>query len=146
MATEPLTVLVVGATGSIGRLVVEEAITRGHTVRVLVRDAAKGAQVLPDDAGHGDVTRPETPHKAVAGADAIVLTLGSFGAGGDVAGEHALVRRRGGGVRRAGGHGRTSTFSASRSFICSFRGYSVFRAERNRTPAEQGRERRSAAR
>ncbi|MEU9286571.1 SDR family oxidoreductase [Streptomyces sp. NPDC048275] len=83
MATQSLTVLVVGATGSIGRLVVAEAIARGHTVRALVRDHAKGAQVLPTDAELvvGDVTRPETLPEAVAGADAIVLTLGSFGTG-----------------------------------------------------------------
>ncbi|MEU8974526.1 SDR family oxidoreductase [Streptomyces monashensis] len=83
MATHPLTVLVVGATGSIGRLVVTEAIARGHTVRALVRDRAKGAQLLPAEVEFavGDVTRPETLPEAVAGADAIVLTLGSFGAG-----------------------------------------------------------------
>ncbi|MGW5465264.1 SDR family oxidoreductase [Streptomyces sp. NPDC003996] len=83
MATHPLTVLVVGATGSIGRLVVAEAIARGHAVRALVRDRAKGAQLLPADAElvTGDVTRPETLPEAVAGADAIVLTLGSFGTG-----------------------------------------------------------------
>ncbi|MEV6617138.1 SDR family oxidoreductase [Streptomyces sp. NPDC051051] len=83
MATHPLTVLVVGATGSIGRLVVAEAIARGHTVRALVRDRAKGARLLPADAELvvGDVTRPEALPEAVAGADAIVLTLGSFGTG-----------------------------------------------------------------
>ncbi|MFG3552255.1 SDR family oxidoreductase [Streptomyces sp. NPDC047725] len=83
MATNPLTVLVVGATGSIGRLVVAEAIARGHTVRALVRDRTKGAQSLPTDAElvTGDVTQAETLPDAVAGADAIVLTLGSFGTG-----------------------------------------------------------------
>lgn len=83
MAAQPLTVLVVGATGSIGRLVVAEAIARGHTVRALVRDRAKGAQLLPADAELvvGDVTRPETLPEAAVGADAIVLTLGSFGTG-----------------------------------------------------------------
>jgi uncharacterized protein YbjT (DUF2867 family) len=83
MPTHPLTVLVVGATGSIGRLVVTEAIARGHTVRALVRDRAKGAQRLSADAELvvGDVTRPEILPEAVTGADAIVLTLGSFGTG-----------------------------------------------------------------
>ncbi|WP_069628762.1 SDR family oxidoreductase [Streptomyces niveus] len=83
MTTEPLTVLVVGATGSIGRLVVTEALARGHTVRALVRDTAKGARVLAKEAELvvGDVTRPETLIGAVDGADAIVLTLGSFGTG-----------------------------------------------------------------
>lgn len=83
MTAQPLTVLVVGATGSIGQLVVAEAIARGHTVRALVRDRAKGAQLLSADAELvvGDVTRPETLPEAAAGADAIVLTLGSFGTG-----------------------------------------------------------------
>ncbi|AXG81830.1 SDR family oxidoreductase [Streptomyces paludis] len=83
MAHHPLTVLVVGATGGIGRLVVAEAIARGHTVRALVRDRAKGARLLPADTGLvvGDVTRPETLPAAVAGADAVVLTLGSSGTG-----------------------------------------------------------------
>jgi nucleoside-diphosphate-sugar epimerase len=38
MTSKPsLTVLVVGATGSIGRLVVAEALRQGHSVRALVR-------------------------------------------------------------------------------------------------------------
>ncbi|WP_329074333.1 SDR family oxidoreductase [Streptomyces niveus] len=83
MEAQPLTVLVVGATGSIGRLVVAEATARGHTVRALVCDRTKGAQLLPADAELvvGDVTRPETLPEAVVGRDAIVLTLGSFGTG-----------------------------------------------------------------
>jgi uncharacterized protein YbjT (DUF2867 family) len=83
MAAQPLTVLVIGATGSIGRLVVAEALARGHTVRALVRDRAKGARLLPADAELvvGDVIRPETLPEAVAGADAIALTLGSYGTG-----------------------------------------------------------------
>jgi uncharacterized protein YbjT (DUF2867 family) len=75
-------VLVVGATGSIGRLVVDEAIRQGHAVRALVRspDRARG---LPPEAQLvvGDVTRPETLGAAVDGVDAIVLTLGSDGGG-----------------------------------------------------------------
>ena len=68
MTTPPATVLVVGATGSIGRLVVEEAIRQGYTTRALVRDAGK-ARRLPSDADVivGDVTRPDTLPAAVAG-------------------------------------------------------------------------------
>ena len=82
MTNSPLTVLVVGATGSIGRLVVEEAINRGHNVRALVRSKDK-ARRLPAQAQLvvGDVTRPETLHDAVEGVDAIVSTLGSDGMG-----------------------------------------------------------------
>jgi uncharacterized protein YbjT (DUF2867 family) len=75
-----LTVLVVGATGSIGRHVVAEALAAGHRVRALVRDVHKAGE-LPADAEIvvGDVTRPETLATAVEGIDAVVLTLGSDG-------------------------------------------------------------------
>jgi uncharacterized protein YbjT (DUF2867 family) len=77
-----MTVLVVGATGSIGRLVVEEAVRQGCAVRALVRNPAKARQ-LPSAAQVvlGDVTRPDTLSGAVDGIDAIVFTLGSDGAG-----------------------------------------------------------------
>ncbi len=82
MAVAPLTVLVAGATGSIGRLVVAEALRRGHDVRALVRSADKASR-LPEGAAAvvGDVTRPETLRDAVKGVDAVVLTLGSDGGG-----------------------------------------------------------------
>ncbi len=75
-------VLVVGATGSIGRVVVDEAIRQGHSLRALVRDARKAHQ-LPREVQVvvGDVTRPETLPAAVAGVDGIVFTLGSDGGG-----------------------------------------------------------------
>ena len=82
MITRPASVLVVGATGSIGRLVVEESIREGYPTRALVRDPDK-ARRLPAEADIvvGDVTRPETLSAAVAGIDGIVFTLGSDGAG-----------------------------------------------------------------
>ncbi|MFG1378742.1 SDR family oxidoreductase [Xanthobacter autotrophicus] len=82
MSIAPLTVLVVGATGSIGRLVVAEALAQGHVVRALVRSTSKARQ-LPAQAQVvvGDVTRPETLGAAVEGIDAIVLTLGADGQG-----------------------------------------------------------------
>jgi NAD(P)H-binding len=57
MTVRPTTVLVVGATGSIGRLVVEESIRYGYATRALVRDPAK-ARILPPEADVvvGDVT------------------------------------------------------------------------------------------
>jgi uncharacterized protein YbjT (DUF2867 family) len=76
------TVLVVGATGSIGRLVVEEAVRQGYGVRALVRNPDKAAQLPPEaQVVIGDVTRPETLHGAVDGIDAVVITLGSDGVG-----------------------------------------------------------------
>jgi uncharacterized protein YbjT (DUF2867 family) len=77
-----LTVLVVGATGSIGRLVVEEALRERHAVRALVRNRGKARQLPPEaQVVVGDVTRPDTLSGPVDGVDAVVLTLGSDGAG-----------------------------------------------------------------
>jgi len=82
MSESRKTALVVGATGSIGRLVVEEAVRQGYAVRALVRTPPMArkfpaqVEVIP-----GDVTRPETLTAAVNGIDAIVFTLGSDGAG-----------------------------------------------------------------
>ncbi len=77
-----MTVLVVGATGSIGRLVVEEAVGQGYVVRALVRDPGKARQ-LPAAAQVvvGDVTQPASLVEAASGIDAVVFTLGSDGAG-----------------------------------------------------------------
>jgi uncharacterized protein YbjT (DUF2867 family) len=88
MTTPRMAVLVVGATGSIGHLVVAEAVRQGHAVRALVRDPAKAGQ-LPSGAQVvlGDVTRPASLSNAVDGVDAIVFTLGSDGAG-KVGAEH----------------------------------------------------------
>lgn len=82
MSSSKLRILVVGATGSIGRLVVEEALQQGHTVRALVRSAER-ARRLPATAEVvvGDLTRPETLAAAVDGVDGIVFTHGSDGAG-----------------------------------------------------------------
>jgi hypothetical protein len=68
MPRSKVTVLVVGATGSIGRLVVEEALRQGHAVRAFVRSEAKARQ-LPQGAKAviGDVTHPETLVSAVEG-------------------------------------------------------------------------------
>jgi len=80
--TDRKMILVLGATGSIGSLVVEEALRQGHAVRALVRNPTKARQLPPyAEVVVGDVTRPETLLPALEGVDAIVLTLGSDGAG-----------------------------------------------------------------
>lgn len=78
--TRTKTLLVVGATGSIGRMVVIEAIREGYAVRALVRDARR-ADGLPAEAQRvvGDLTRPDTLQAAVDGVDAIVFTHGASG-------------------------------------------------------------------
>ena len=82
MTIPRMTVLVVGATGSIGCLVVEEALRHGHTVRALLRTPGKARRLPPKaQVVRGDVTHPDTLPGAVDGVDAIVFTLGSDGAG-----------------------------------------------------------------
>lgn len=82
MSSHPFRILVVGATGSIGRMVVEEAVRAGHTVRALTRDEKK-ARRLPSETEVvvGDLTRPETLAAAVDSVDAVVFTHGSDGSG-----------------------------------------------------------------
>ena len=78
------TVLVVGATGSIGRLVVEEAVRQGYRTWALVRDPTRARQLPPEiQLVIGDVTRPDTLPAAVDGVDAVVFTLGSHGGKAD---------------------------------------------------------------
>ncbi|MEY9778076.1 SDR family oxidoreductase [Arthrobacter sp. MW3 TE3886] len=73
------TVLIVGATGSIGRHAVAEALRQSYVVRALVRDRARAVRILPDrvDLVTGDLTRPDTLGPAVDGVDAVVFTHGS---------------------------------------------------------------------
>jgi uncharacterized protein YbjT (DUF2867 family) len=75
---KPGTVLVVGATGSVGRHVVAEAVRHGYQTRALVRDASRAGRL---DAGAqkvtGELTRAETLADAVDGIDAVIFTQGS---------------------------------------------------------------------
>jgi uncharacterized protein YbjT (DUF2867 family) len=95
MSVAPLKILVVGATGSIGRLVVDEAIREGHAVRVLVRNVRRAGK-LPAGAARvvGDLTQPDTLVAAVDGIDTIIFTHGADG-GGKASAEHVSY----GGVR-----------------------------------------------
>lgn len=79
MTHRPSTVLIVGATGSIGRYAVAEALQQGYAVRALVRDQSRAVRILPEgvDLVIGDLTRPDTLGPAVAEVDAIVFTHGS---------------------------------------------------------------------
>ena len=86
MSADYSTVLVVGATGSIGIPVVAEALREGYTVRALVRDLNRASE-LPPEARRvvGDLTRPETLPAGVADVDAIVFTHGTYDGGGAAA-------------------------------------------------------------
>lgn len=72
--------LVIGATGSIGRHVVAEALREGYAVRALVRDPSQGRQFSQGvDVVVGDLTRANTLGPALIGIDAVVFTHGSNG-------------------------------------------------------------------
>lgn len=72
--------LVVGATGSIGRHVLACGIEEGYHVRALVR-SAKGQEGLPEDVEvcQGDLTRAATLEAALTDVAFIVFTHGTYG-------------------------------------------------------------------
>jgi uncharacterized protein YbjT (DUF2867 family) len=74
------TVLVVGATGSIGRLAVAAAVRAGFQTRALVRDQTQAGRIADSaQVAVGDLTDPATLREAVAGVTGIVFTHGSHG-------------------------------------------------------------------
>jgi uncharacterized protein YbjT (DUF2867 family) len=80
------TVLVAGATGRTGRLVVAELAARGHQVRALVRDRARASD-LPSSVERvvGEPGNPASLSAALAGTAAVISALGGrspFGANG----------------------------------------------------------------
>jgi uncharacterized protein YbjT (DUF2867 family) len=76
------TVLLVGGTGSIGRLVVPELLALGHGPRVLTRTRDRAHLVQQADVAVGDLTDPGTLTTALRGVDAVVMTHGApYGSG-----------------------------------------------------------------
>ncbi|MEE1942401.1 NAD(P)H-binding protein [Streptomyces sp. TRM 70361] len=75
----PLTVLVTGATGNVGRPLVERLLADGHRVRALTRDPARASLPAGAEAVAGDLADTESLPPAFAGADAAHL----IGFGGD---------------------------------------------------------------
>ena len=67
-------ILVVGAAGRTGRLIVGRLVERRVSVRALVRDPAKGREVLPPDVPQfvGDVRRSKTLTEPIAGARSVI--------------------------------------------------------------------------
>jgi uncharacterized protein YbjT (DUF2867 family) len=68
-----MTILVFGATGTIGRLVVNQLIERGASVRALVRDPAKADFPAGVDVVKGDLLDPDSLRSAFAGVSAFFL-------------------------------------------------------------------------
>jgi putative NADH-flavin reductase len=72
-------ILIFGATGGTGTVLVDQALERGHAVTAFVRDRARLKQVHPAlRAVVGDVMDPSTLDVAVGGQDAILCALGTM--------------------------------------------------------------------
>lgn len=74
-------IVVFGATGTIGRQVVEQALQQGHDVTAFVRDPAK-VQRSDVRAVQGDVHDAAAVRTAVQGQDAVIVALGAGRKGG----------------------------------------------------------------
>jgi uncharacterized protein YbjT (DUF2867 family) len=70
-------VLVLGATGGTGRLIVEEAIAAGHEVVALVREKAKAGHLAGATLEEGDARSAQALERALAGCDAVISALGT---------------------------------------------------------------------
>lgn len=75
-------VVVVGATGRTGRLLVQQLVAKNYRVRALVRDKPKAKEVLPSNVELmvGDVRDPVTLAPALAGAKYVISAAGASGA------------------------------------------------------------------
>jgi putative NADH-flavin reductase len=69
--------LILGATGPTGRLLVNQALDAGHDVGVLVRDRQKLMESRPLEIIEGDATDSNTIGPAVRGRDAVLSALGT---------------------------------------------------------------------
>lgn len=74
---KPQKVLVVGATGGTGRATIDALVRRGHQVTAFSRHA-ESLENASDQVSllNGDATNPDDIERAVAGHDAVIITLG----------------------------------------------------------------------
>jgi len=70
-------ILVLGATGATGRLIVSRAVARGYDVTVLVRSAEKASDITGAKLIVGDARDETVLRKALKGRDAVVSALGT---------------------------------------------------------------------
>jgi putative NADH-flavin reductase len=70
-------ILVLGATGATGRLIVNQAVARGYDVTVLVRSAGKASDITGAKLIVGDARDETALRAALEGCDAVVSALGT---------------------------------------------------------------------
>src|SRR3954471_11385560 len=72
----PMTILVTGATGNVGRNVVEQLVKRGADVRALVRDPAKANFSAGVEVVQGDLLDVDSLRTAMSGVSTLFLLNG----------------------------------------------------------------------
>ncbi|MBB6635737.1 NAD(P)H-binding protein [Cohnella thailandensis] len=74
-----MTILVTGATGTVGRHVTELLVQRGASVRALTRDPERAREILPQGVqiAKGDLMKPESLREALEGTEAMFLIISS---------------------------------------------------------------------
>lgn len=71
-------IAVIGGTGRTGRLLVEQALAAGHTVRILARDSSKASGLKGRvEIKQGEVLDPGVVKALIGGVDAVVCLLGA---------------------------------------------------------------------
>ncbi len=86
-ATAPLRIVIYGSTGNIGQRIVHEALDRGHTVTVVVRDPSTMASKPPQlEVVKGDILDPEEVARTISGAEVVVSAVSFRGPSADFAG------------------------------------------------------------
>ncbi|GLW51318.1 nucleotide-diphosphate-sugar epimerase [Streptomyces sp. NBRC 14336] len=99
--TQQQNLLVTGATGTVGRQVVAELLTRGHRVRALTRDTAKADFPAGVEVVEGDLTDPDTLTPALEGVTGLhLITFGGAYFAPLQTGPRILELARAAGVRR----------------------------------------------
>lgn len=88
-----MNVVIIGASGFVGSALVREALTRGHRVRGLVRDASKLAAEPGLELLAADVTRPGVLEESVRGQDAVISAYSSGTQGSDAGPRHVAGYR-----------------------------------------------------
>lgn len=72
-------ITIFGANGKVGRLVVAEALSRGHTVRAFCRSQPRFVAHPALTIVRGDIHDASAVETALRGSDAVISTLGSWG-------------------------------------------------------------------
>jgi uncharacterized protein YbjT (DUF2867 family) len=70
-------ILILGATGATGRLIVRDAVAKGHGVVALVRSKVNAADFVGAEHIEGDARDAVALTRAIAGCDAVVSSLGT---------------------------------------------------------------------